>query len=331
EALIAKISSLADFPNVSEEQRIIRGLRWIGLFSSEPVTARGNLIDTLCSRLEQRMQYEKGERDMVMLQHKFEIENKDGSTVLDVQAAFLSNYEVLALLKDDIKAQENDLKRFQQSVPRKLRTQTHTAVKGMPYLDYDQALRKLVPDNLRTMQVEVGWHIIEKDGKNPTNIKRTLAAIDNVPALLDSEYTRGSNALTRIERLMMVNLAPMKLVDLAVIVEELENRYSEETQAQFLTIFDRELGASAEMQAGAQAEADETMEKVQEEQSKVHQFEDEQEDHVSQANQQVYADEDEYDESRIMPDEENDLVDEGIGDGGRDAEIREIDEVGDGE
>ena len=156
-----------------------------------------------------------------------------------MQAAFLSNYEVLALLKDDIKAQENDLKRFQQSVPRKLRTQTHTAVKGMPYLDYDQALRKLVPDNLRTMQVEVGWHIIEKDGKvcswtaktlaylmqsdlpctkqNPTNIKRTLAAIDNVPALLDSEYTRGSNALTRIERLMMVNLAPMKLVDLAVV------------------------------------------------------------------------------------------------------------------
>jgi hypothetical protein len=27
------------------------------------------------------MQYEKGERDMVMLQHKFEIENKDGSKV----------------------------------------------------------------------------------------------------------------------------------------------------------------------------------------------------------------------------------------------------------
>lgn len=27
------------------------------------------------------MQYEEGERDMVMLQHKFEIENKDGSKV----------------------------------------------------------------------------------------------------------------------------------------------------------------------------------------------------------------------------------------------------------
>ncbi|CAD6585460.1 MAG: hypothetical protein CYPHOPRED_003082, partial [Cyphobasidiales sp. Tagirdzhanova-0007] len=81
EALIAKISSLADFPNVSEEQRIIQGLRWIGLFSSDTVTARGNLLDTLCASLEQRMQYEKGEKDMVMLQHKFEIENKDGSTV----------------------------------------------------------------------------------------------------------------------------------------------------------------------------------------------------------------------------------------------------------
>jgi len=40
------------------------------------------------------MQYEKGEKDMVMLQHKFEIENKDGSkvtqtsTLLDYGAPF---------------------------------------------------------------------------------------------------------------------------------------------------------------------------------------------------------------------------------------------------
>lgn len=57
------------------------GLRWAGLFSDEKVTPRGNLLDTLCATLEAKMQYEKGERDMVMLQHKFEIENKDGSTV----------------------------------------------------------------------------------------------------------------------------------------------------------------------------------------------------------------------------------------------------------
>lgn len=34
------------------------------------------------------MQYEKGERDMVMLQHKFEVENKDGSKVRFATLAF---------------------------------------------------------------------------------------------------------------------------------------------------------------------------------------------------------------------------------------------------
>jgi saccharopine dehydrogenase (NADP+, L-glutamate forming) len=36
-------------------------------------------LDSLCTTLEKKMQFEEGERDFVMLQHKFEIENKDGS------------------------------------------------------------------------------------------------------------------------------------------------------------------------------------------------------------------------------------------------------------
>merc|ERR1712230_286613 len=95
EALVAKVLSLADIPDISEQQRIIQGLRWIGLFSSsEKVEARGNLLDTLCATLEKKMAYAKGEKDMVMLQHKFEIENKDGSkvtrtsTLLDYGAPF---------------------------------------------------------------------------------------------------------------------------------------------------------------------------------------------------------------------------------------------------
>ncbi|GAA6060401.1 hypothetical protein JCM10212_004654 [Sporobolomyces blumeae] len=79
-SLIAAVKAKTTFPSESEEQRILSGLRWIGLFSkTETVTPRGNLLDTLCATLEAKMQYEAGERDMVMLQHKFEIENKDGS------------------------------------------------------------------------------------------------------------------------------------------------------------------------------------------------------------------------------------------------------------
>ena len=55
------------------------GLRWIGLFSDEKITPAGTPLDTLCATLEKKMQYEPGERDMVMLQHRFDIEHKDGT------------------------------------------------------------------------------------------------------------------------------------------------------------------------------------------------------------------------------------------------------------
>ncbi|KAI1793735.1 saccharopine dehydrogenase [Ganoderma leucocontextum] len=64
-----------------EAHRIITGLRWIGLFSQEKATVRdGNLLDTLCAQLETLMAYGPGERDFVMLQHKFVVEWADGKT-----------------------------------------------------------------------------------------------------------------------------------------------------------------------------------------------------------------------------------------------------------
>jgi saccharopine dehydrogenase (NADP+, L-glutamate forming) len=60
--------------------RILAGFRWLGLFSDDPITPRGNPLDTLCATLEQKMQFEEGERDLVMLQHKFGITWADGKT-----------------------------------------------------------------------------------------------------------------------------------------------------------------------------------------------------------------------------------------------------------
>ncbi|KAJ6029438.1 hypothetical protein N7499_000587 [Penicillium canescens] len=77
--LQAAVSSKTSFPNNDERDRLLSGLRWIGLFSDEQIIPRGNALDTLCATLEKKMQYGPGERDLVMLQHKFEIENKDGS------------------------------------------------------------------------------------------------------------------------------------------------------------------------------------------------------------------------------------------------------------
>jgi len=84
------ISSKTSFKDTPEKDRILSGIRWLGLFSDTPITPRGNPLDTLCATLEEKMQYEKGERDMVLLQHKFEIEHRDGSK--ETRTSTLADY-----------------------------------------------------------------------------------------------------------------------------------------------------------------------------------------------------------------------------------------------
>ena len=71
------ISSKTNFASAEEKSRILADLRWIGLFSDEKITPRGIPLDTLCTTLEPKMHYGPEERDLVMLQHKFEIEWAD--------------------------------------------------------------------------------------------------------------------------------------------------------------------------------------------------------------------------------------------------------------
>ncbi|KAI0428737.1 Apo Saccharopine reductase [Xylaria sp. FL1042] len=77
--LVSAVTSKASFKDDQQREQLLAGLKWIGLFSSEKIVPKGNPLDTLCATLERKMQFEEGERDLVMLQHKFEIENKDGS------------------------------------------------------------------------------------------------------------------------------------------------------------------------------------------------------------------------------------------------------------
>ena len=79
EDLLWAISSKTSFKDNVEKTRVVAGLRWLGVLShGEKITPRGTPLDTLCATLEPKMNYEPGERDFVMLQHKFEIEWKDG-------------------------------------------------------------------------------------------------------------------------------------------------------------------------------------------------------------------------------------------------------------
>lgn len=81
-ALITGTKEVCKFTSEAESDRIISGLRWIGLLSDEKATITGgNLLDTLCAQLEKLMSFQPGEQDLVMLQHKFVVEWADGKTV----------------------------------------------------------------------------------------------------------------------------------------------------------------------------------------------------------------------------------------------------------
>ncbi|KOS18860.1 Saccharopine dehydrogenase [Escovopsis weberi] len=64
--LIAAIEAKTAFKDNAQKEHILAGMRWLGLFSSDKITPRGNPLDTLCATLEQKMAFQPGERDLVM-------------------------------------------------------------------------------------------------------------------------------------------------------------------------------------------------------------------------------------------------------------------------
>jgi len=74
---------LAAYLKVEEDSLVISNLEWLGLLSDDPLPLqKGAPIDILTARMLEKMQYEEGERDMIILQHKFIAEYPDPSTAL---------------------------------------------------------------------------------------------------------------------------------------------------------------------------------------------------------------------------------------------------------
>lgn len=70
------------FSTEEEAHRIIASMAELGLFSHAPADIQGgNVFDTLCHHLARLLSFKPGERDLVMLQHKFVVEWRDGSKV----------------------------------------------------------------------------------------------------------------------------------------------------------------------------------------------------------------------------------------------------------
>ena len=71
--------SLALFLNLPEDSPIIARLEWLGLLSNDKINAEPpTLLDALATRMQEKMSYKEGERDMIVLQHDFVAEYADG-------------------------------------------------------------------------------------------------------------------------------------------------------------------------------------------------------------------------------------------------------------
>ena len=51
---------------LSLPERVILNCGIVGIFSDSKITPKGNPLDTLCATLEEKMQFEEGERDLVV-------------------------------------------------------------------------------------------------------------------------------------------------------------------------------------------------------------------------------------------------------------------------
>jgi saccharopine dehydrogenase (NADP+, L-glutamate forming)/spermidine synthase len=83
-------TAFAEKLNITPDSFILDNFEWLGLFSDDPLpVAKGGIIDILATRMDEKMPYEPGERDMIILCHHFVAEYPSGkkeaitSTLID--------------------------------------------------------------------------------------------------------------------------------------------------------------------------------------------------------------------------------------------------------
>jgi len=70
-------NKLAEKLGLNPESEIIERFEWLGLFSEEKVPDFDNRLDILSYLLENKLVFKGSEKDMIILQHKFTVENAD--------------------------------------------------------------------------------------------------------------------------------------------------------------------------------------------------------------------------------------------------------------
>jgi saccharopine dehydrogenase (NADP+, L-glutamate forming) len=74
-------AEVASFLKMDPGEDPIQHMEWLGLFGSDPIPAvRSSPLDILAGRLNEKLRYDEGERDMIVLQHRFLAEHPGGRT-----------------------------------------------------------------------------------------------------------------------------------------------------------------------------------------------------------------------------------------------------------
>jgi saccharopine dehydrogenase-like NADP-dependent oxidoreductase len=70
---------VAGYLKIEQDSDPIKRLEWLGLFGDEKIpTEKSSPLDVFADRLLEKLKYEEGERDMIILHHDFKAEYPDG-------------------------------------------------------------------------------------------------------------------------------------------------------------------------------------------------------------------------------------------------------------
>ena len=73
------VRKTAERIDLAENSPVIEKLKWLGLFEDKPLSGCKNYLDMLSQLLQEKLYYKEGEKDMILLRHKFVVENSDKS------------------------------------------------------------------------------------------------------------------------------------------------------------------------------------------------------------------------------------------------------------
>lgn len=72
-------AAAAERAGLDRNDPVMKRLDWLGLFGDDPAGGGATPLDVVCDRMQEKMAYAPGQRDMLLMRHLFVVENADGT------------------------------------------------------------------------------------------------------------------------------------------------------------------------------------------------------------------------------------------------------------